>query len=337
MNSCVVRLLWLQSFALVLLTSQTSMAVNDFLDFSVYVSVVDEKGNALSDAEVSLDAYLPTRERKGGRRFREYLQQSNTDAPLLFEGKCLGRVIIRVNNEGYYTSWQERRLTVDYAAGRYEPWGEVLTIVLKEQTNPRPLYVHRVDWLDVPNFDEPIGFDLEKADWVAPHGAGVHSDFIFTLSRSLGTGEVFNGKMQLAFSEPMDGVFLVDSQQDVNSTLLLGRKAPLEGYQPAYERSVGVAEIDGVLKLIDDPTRETLDGYEGFWFRVRSEVDETTGELKQARYGKIDGFFDFAVRREQKPGRLRFVYYFSPDESRSLEFNGESLVENADLQGVKKR
>jgi len=101
-------------------------------------------------------------------------------------------------------------------------------------------------------------------------------------------------------------------------------------------RKVGVKEVEGHLKLIDDPSREMLDGYEGYWFRVRSEMDENSGELKRARYGKIDGVLNFSLRRKNEPGYIAFTYYLSPDESPSLEFNGKSLVKNASLQGVTK-
>ena len=33
-------------------------------------------------------------------------------------------------------------------------------------------------------FGKPIGFDLEKADWVAPYGKGECADFIFRLDQS---------------------------------------------------------------------------------------------------------------------------------------------------------
>lgn len=35
----------------------------------------------------------------------------------------------------------------------------------------------------IPVFDQPIGFDLERADFTAPYGTGIHTDFIVTATK----------------------------------------------------------------------------------------------------------------------------------------------------------
>jgi hypothetical protein len=36
--------------------------------------------------------------------------------------------------------------------------------------------------LRIPKFNKPIGYDLEKGDWVSPYGKGLINDFIFTMN-----------------------------------------------------------------------------------------------------------------------------------------------------------
>jgi hypothetical protein len=332
-----MKTILLLSFTLThLLPLYVSCAIGDFLPFRVSVAVVDEAGRLLEGAEISLEAFLPESQRQNGRSYSEQIKLSNARSPVEFRGRCLHTIIVRVNKEGCYTSWKRYRLNVNYLENRYDPWDQTFRIVLKRQVELRPLYVHRVNWRAVPAFDIAIGFDLEKADWVRPYGDGVHSDFIIKLTRSIGQGEVYEGRMDLTFSNPMDGIFPVDASGESDSLLLIGREAPIEGYRGLYSRVVGVDQREGTLVRIDDPTSAQLFAHEGMWFRVRSELDEGTGELRRARYGKIDGFVDFEVREPEIGGQVRFVYYLSPDDSRSLEWNGESLVEHPDLQGITK-
>lgn len=331
-----LKSLFLSMVAFLLPLGFSALAANDFLQFSILVAVEDEEEVLIENAEVSVDAYLPESERRDGKRFARQVKISNSTAPLHFKGRSLGRCIIRVSRDGYFASWLEPKLKVSYPNNRYEPWNRTYSILLKKQENPRPLFVHRVEWLPVPLIDTPIGFDLERADWVSPYGKGLHEDFVVTLTRVLGEGEVYRGEMTVAFSNAKDGVIPVSSTDGASSQLLLGKEAPVDGYQPIYRRVVGVADTDDGLRLIDDPPLDDLQNCEGLWFRVRSEVDEATGELKRARYGKVAGFIDFEVREPESAGHVRFIYYLAPDYSRSVEYNGESLVEGANLQSVTK-
>lgn len=309
----------------------------DSLPARFYVSVMDEYGQPLDGASIVVSVFQEGDFSSGGMSKREYFRGiSKSQEPMPIRTETLGLVIFRVDMDGYYTHLEQMNLPISDDKRRYEPWNGTHQIVLKRRINPRPLYVHRVNWLAVPAFDEPIGFDLEKADWVRPHGEGVHGDFIFRLSRILREGEVYEGRMALTFANPMDGIFPVKKTEGANSALLLGREAPLDGYQPTYARKVGAAYSGDKLLGIDDPPRDALTGYEGMWFRVRSEVDPTTGTLQRARYGKIEGFINFEVREPVIGPQVRFVYFLSPDDSRSVEWNGESLVDRPDLQGIQK-
>jgi hypothetical protein len=316
---------------LLYISTQAKAAHPDTKPTYFFVGVMDEAGRWLEDANISVSLF-----QEGG--VRKYIEGFSAQTKLLaIDTHSLGIATIRVEMDGFYTHLEKLVLKSNSDQRRYEPWGHKYVIALKKEVNPRELYVHRVNWLPVPVFDKPVGYDLEKADWVIPFGTGVHSDFIFTLSRTLSAGIEYDGTMSLTFSNRFDGLLPVISMGGSKSSLLLGRDAPLNGYAAEYKRKVGVVKNGNEFRLSDEPTRELLETYDGIWFRVRSEVDATTGDLKNARYGKLDGFIDFAVREQDGPGYIKFVYYLAPDSSRSLEYNGKSLVPNADLQGVNKK
>ena len=301
------------------------------------VSVFDEEGVPCRAAEVNVSVLLPDPTARKAKYHRVKKAYDGVE-PITIESASVGRIIVRAEKPGTYP-YRELYVfpSVDEKRNRYLPWGKSFRIVLKKKVNPRPLYVCRVDWLAVPKLDAPIGFDLEKADWVAPYGEGKRGDFVFTLNRTLGEGELYEGTMELSFSNPRDGILPVAADDD-HGLLLLGREASLDGYLSSSKRQVGVYNVEpNRLRRVDVPSEAELNSYAGHWFRVRSEIDEATGELKQARYGKIEGFIHFEVRGRDEPARVQFIYYLAPDESRSLEFNGESLVDHADVRGVMKR
>ena len=312
------------------------LADDGHLPFELSVTVLDEDGALVEGAPVSVIAFLPEAERKDGQAFAKQVKTSSVSGALRFVGTCLDRVFIRANHDRYYTSWMQYRPALHPGDHSRTPRAQTLPIVLKRKINPRPLFAHRVNWQPVPALDCPIGFDLEAADWVDPYGNGVHSDLIFTLSRTLGEGDMYSGTLKIDFSNPMDGIFPIMSTQETNSELLLSRQAPIDGYRSEYCRTLGIRDVDGRPTRVDEPPQSWLDSCEGLWFRIRSEVDETTGELTRARYGKIPGYIDFDVRRPDVAANVNFVYYLSPDDSRSLEFNRKSLVQDADMQGVTK-
>jgi hypothetical protein len=321
----------------ILSAGQAFAAREDSLPTRFSVVVVDEAGTALPGVSVVVSVFQEGGALDRGMSKRSYFRRiSEPASPLQVRTESLGIVTLRADKEGYYTDLEKLDLELSEDGRRYEPWNGTIRIVLRHKASPRALYVHRADWTDVPGFDAPFGFDLEKADWVAPHGIGVQPDFLIQVRRTFGNGEVYRGEMDIDFAQQADGVIPISDDEYSASELLLGREAPLDGYQSSYKRIVGVADTEQGLRVIDQPTREEIQHCAGVWFRVRSELDEITGLVKRARYGKIDGYIDFAARARDEPAHIAFIYYLSPDESRSLEWNGESLVESPDLQGITK-
>ena len=82
----------------------------------------------------------------------------------------------------------------------------------------------------LPVQDEPVGFDLVMADWVAPHGAGQDSDFIFVWNHGYQAPQTYNSELTVTFANPHDGIV------DAGDALLRRRvPQPTEAPQQIFE------------------------------------------------------------------------------------------------------
>lgn len=299
------------------------------------VEVVDENGDDVPDSQITVYfTHTPKQEHLLESRSKKIEKVYDGENPSVFEYQGMSTISIRVEKEGYWTSG----LGHDWNNWEEGQSGNVLnekfTIILRKKNNPRPLYTHKSAYHSTREFGLSRGYDLEVGDLVAPYGKGKISDLVFTIFQKSGekTG-VYENRLELSFSNPDDGVIQVEKGEGSESRLLLGANAPEDGYKKRLEFRRGVADIRGTLMYTYAPSKEELEKIEGYWFRVRSEKDPETGNL-EARYGKISGPVTFLV--DEEGGAYFFTYFFSPDHSRLLEWNGESLVPGANLQGVKK-
>lgn len=309
------------------------------LSLEMKVVVLDESGDLLDGAIVDVGFENTSRQEKtkGHRYTYKKGTHKASESPLVFRNRSSDRITLDVSREGYWASgrgyqWSSSE-DQDELSGEYS---KEFRIVLKKKVNPRALFTTRFG-VHFPKESAPLGYDLEISDWVAPHGRGKHTDFLLTAKRGPIGQYDFVGNVAITFPTPFDGLIPVE-ETDHQSQLLLGRVAPEAGYVNSFKMLVGTRpESPSVDADKGVYTREAVGALEGFWFRTRTQVDEKTGEIQSARYGKIEGPIKFdSVRPSGKPLGVGFTYYFAPDDSRSIEFNGKSLIENADLQGVKK-
>jgi hypothetical protein len=266
------------------------------------IKVADEEGKPISDANLKI-------------RFssNRSVDRGVTDANGIFQKSTIsndGVVLGDVTKSGYYESGLAHSFYVS-RFGKWQPWGKEITVVMRPIVNPVPMYVRNSSF-QVPIFGEEIGFDLEKADWVIPHGTGTHSDFIFKVDQVYDNGDNYDARMTLSFSNLFDGIQVVqdDGGGDFNigSAFRLPRTAPDTGYLSVLKRRNSRGTFG---RFVD---REESNNY---IFRVRSESDEN-GKLKQAMYGKIRGEIWYAPGGG---GRIWMHYYLNPEYTPNLEFD----------------
>lgn len=194
------------------------------------------------------------------------------------------------------------------------------TIILKPVLDPVPM-VHHIVMETLPAINEPIGFDLEACDWVAPHGRGKITDFIFHFDDTLRNEVELSGTLVLSFPNKGDGIQLFEAPYPFSmaygSNLAPPHQAPLHGYQPRMELFDENAAGSG-------PSGRTANNQHAL-FRTRSFIDPG-GIIRKACYGYILGDIKFQPRNPRGP-YIQFKYVFNPDpdpEARSLESEKEA-------------
>lgn len=221
---------------------------------------------------------------------------------------------------GYYSTRNLLYRFKEVQSDRWEPWNPIIDVVLKPILNPIPMYAQRVgmvtNLLELPQLNQPIGYDLVLADWVAPYGKGVSSDIIFTLKDTvpvIDPQDAFDYTLTVSFSNQGDGLQSVYADQFKGSTLHLPRFAPPDGYEaPLVKRTYRTARGAPLITGTRDD--------QNYLFRVRTILDKT-GNIKSALYGKILGDITFGVMNSSK-GYIKFSYCLNPTPlDRNLEFD----------------
>ena len=197
--------------------------------------------------------------------------------------------------------------TVDEALNRWEPWNQTVTLRLKNIRNPVPMYYKRTDWIRVPVFDTPVGYDLLQGDRVTPYGKGKIRHFVFTLHQTQApTGATYT----LSFSHPADGIqpYVVDPKEQ--SRFKWPFEAPEAGYAATMTR-------EKVYRVSSQPdTNLKKDEDINYIFRVHTPDEQSN--LVSVMYGKIEGEITLSTK-----GGLKFSYYLNPDGTRNIEENSD--------------
>jgi hypothetical protein len=224
------------------------------------------------------------------------------------------------NKKGYYPTRGIDGQFTNSVSGHWQPWPQTYTVILKPIKKPAPMFARQLT-CDIPTTNAWVGFDLERGDWVAPHGKGTHADFEFFAE---GTVEDFrlnyHGKLTMRLPRDANGIQAYDYQAaDLNSVLKMPYEAPTNGYTPSWtwhNSRTTENKPFATSKFVDEsyPNR-------GFIFRVRTVLD-AQGKVVQANYGKIHGPFIFDPRGDTGRCYISFNYYFNPESnSRNLEFD----------------
>ena len=198
----------------------------------------------------------------------------------------------------------------------WQPWNPTNTVVLKPIKHPVPMYVKSVR-TEIPVENKPVGFDLEKGDWVAPHGNGIHGDILFKLYRDLKSWQDYRSSLTIAFPNKGDGIQNIYVTHEGGPKLAM----PYSASQDGYTTNLFFEESNGNYQ------EERED--QNYVFRVRTVLDEN-GKVVSALYGKIHGNILFDVRGSETASLL-FTYYLNPTSNdRNIEFDPEKNLFGGD-------
>ena len=267
--------------------------------------VIDEAELPVAGAQVIL-SFSGAKIGDGGG-LTSFGKEGLSDSDGLFSGSAatLPLVGVVIDKKGYYRSIQKYEFTSrSLLLNRWQPWNPTIDVVLKKIRNPVPMFHKFVEWEPVPALDKPVGYDLEKGDWVAPYGKGQISDFIFEVKNVQRARADYECSYVLTFSNEKDGIQEYFHAPNDQSYYKWPFEAPLYGYQPSLARFRNDSPGKGYK------SNEKKGSY--YIYRVRTKTDKD-GNILSAQYGKVESEIRII------PGKINFSYYFNPDGTRNLE------------------
>lgn len=295
-----------------------ALAIRDGAKARFTFRIMDDVGNVVTGAAVRVSF---------GRDDSQWIKgASNSNGLYTVEGRSSGKLLYDVDKTGYYHTSSEFSYGVGNVMledGKWCPWNPTNTVILKPVKSPVALYARSwgaSDDILIPMKGTNVAFDLEKGEWVAPHGQGQNCDLIVNCDEQASDPWTGFRKLSLTFgTNVLDGVrrYKLDSFSGMRSVY----EAPVDGYEKTV---TWVLERTSEKMNISEPPRD-----EYFVFRVRTEVDEK-GKIVKANYGKIYG----PVQYGNLGGRLvlRMSYYFNPEvNSRNLEFDPKRNLSGQDV------
>jgi len=239
----------------------------------------------------------------------------DSNGEVVFEGRCIhGGAGGAASAEDYYSAHEGRSSKKNILLNRWEPWNPTIEVKMRPKKNPVPMIVKRIESLKIPAWDQPVGFDLEKADWVEPHGKGTQADFFVNMHRRFEHSSDYDAIARITFPNEGDGIQLYEIPEEFkNSSYQFPYEAPMEGFQDTL-----VLERHATLRKTECSFNPDKDMY---MFRVRTKMDEQ-GKLVSACYGRVDRRIEIGWGEV-----FDFEYHFNPVlNERSLEWNGENLL-----------
>lgn len=279
----------------------------------VTVCAVDEGSAPVSNATavVEFNKNIPQGE---GWGIRPFTVEGITDTNGLFVAEASGNpsVSCGAKKDGFYPTWGVSFSFTNESGGRWQPWNPTVLVPLRKVGDPVPMYAKHVDTM-IPEVNTPCAYDLEKGDWMQPHGKGIHGDIVVELSRRITNENDYEGTLSVSFPGIGNGIQETLAIGAAGSILRLSATAPADTYRSNVVVRWGRSPSQGGYGNIGDDYRPN------YFFRIRSEVDDK-GNVIRAQYGKVHGAFRVSglVRKD---ARVSFVYYLNPDGTRNVEFD----------------
>lgn len=249
--------------------------------------VVDNDGMPVTNANVRCAFKVGT----GASGLQDVYGVTDTNGLCTINGMCKAYMDYSVVKDGYYCSHEK----VDYMEttrvpavidGKWQPYGETRTVVLKRIKNPYAVKVfnEKCHRHDIPIFGQWIGFDFEYGDWTPPYGDGRFEDVLLRFKADVRKRRIdYTYVMDVCFTNnPHGGAYLKkgDAWSDLRTEHLADTNA-------SY-RSVWSFTAESIA---DQPVRcSYLDHDSYLVFRTRTRVDEK-GKLVGAHYGKVRGIW----------------------------------------------
>jgi hypothetical protein len=180
---------------------------------NIELRVVDDDGKPVPNAIVKV--FMGMNYRKNGYWINGL---TNTNGIFTIKGKTTGNEIeYYIKKDGYYKTvklftFAEMGKEHDVVDGKWQPYGERETIVLREKRNPINIHLSGLNrYNHTKIFYEWLGYDIEKNDFVEPYGIGKVADFEVMIEWDGKSDKEYTGiKLKIQFVKPHSGYYIAD-------------------------------------------------------------------------------------------------------------------------------
>ena len=219
---------------------------------------------------------------------------TDTNGVFVARGKVGGRFTCLVDKTGYYSSCDgmdfhcRAGISPLVKDGKWQPYGEHRTIVLKRIRNPANMNLLQHTWFRAPVTNVWVGFDLEKFAWTSPYGEGKNDDMLVRFNYQAHNKYYTDwSKMDISFTNNRYAGFY-ELKKDVYSDM----KNP---YSVDTNQTFLATNSYGTVGT----KANILGSGSCLVFRTRTKVDEDGG-LISAHYGMIYGRWttEFGMKAE---------------------------------------
>ena len=275
-------------------------------DARVRLCIHDEQGAPIADA--SIRATL-------SNRVSDYSMYGVTDTNGIYvvSGRTTGDYLqFLVTKAGYYDSWKgisyiEMGKEHEVVGGKWQPFDSVHSIGLRHKQNPAASEIGRGNFALTKHLNCWLGFDIQKHDFVHPHGSGEVADFEVMIE--------WNGKwypdytgmgINLRFTMPYSGYY----ETPVN---------PVSEFKGPYAADVEKtfcqsATFDEQVVSLTKRIRHSFNDNKCWVVRSRCKVDDE-GKLISANYSVIHNI-NFCGKPDGRGGlRLTGGYNSTPNDT----------------------
>ena len=281
-------------------SSEFRNAIRDGAVGKYVYRVVDDEGVPVSNAaaHVWFKSYGRPQDKA------DWIIETDTNGMFAAEHRFNEKFSVGIDKEGYYHTHDEVNyfgmaspIVVD---GKWQPYGETRTVVLKKIKNPIRLrdpgarYRHKY-----PESGEWAGFDLVRGDWVSPLGNGECTDVMIRYVREPKPDGYFKS-LDISFTNrPYAGAYTMnkDSFSEMDSVYEANTNGEyIVNLRYEFERTARgnhvISELGSGHYLV---------------FRIRTETDDD-GNLVSAHYGRIMGPLQYL----EKGGMVLGPVYYNP-------------------------
>ena len=275
-------------------------------DARVRLCIHDEQGAPIADA--SIRATL-------SNRVSDYSMYGVTDTNGIYvvSGRTTGDYLqFLVTKAGYYDSWKgisyiEMGKEHEVVGGKWQPFDSVHSIVLRHKQNPAASEIGRGNFALTKHLNCWLGFDIQKHDFVHPHGSGEVADFEVMIEWNGEWYPDYTGMgINLRFTMPYSGYY----ETPVN---------PVSEFKGPYAADVEKtfcqsATFDEQVVSLTKRIRHSFNDNKCWVVRSRCKVDDE-GKLISANYSVIHNI-NFCGKPDGRGGlRLTGGYNSTPNDT----------------------